>query len=600
MCGVVGFVGNGKVQEFLINGLEKLEYRGYDSAGIYVKDETYNGLFKEVGRIADLKATVDFDLPASIGIGHTRWATHGPATVENAHPHTSPNGRFVLVHNGVIENYTQIKEQYLADVNFYSDTDTEVAVALVEHFSNEGMNTKTAFLKALSVIEGSYAFSLIDNEDPDTLYAAKNKSPLLVGLGEGFNLICSDAMAAIQMTNQYLEIHDKELVTLTENHVQIEKYSGEVVDRQPFIAELDADDLEKGTYPFYMIKEIDEQPTVIRRLISEYTNAEDQFEIEPELKADLLNADRIHIVACGTSYNAGWVGKSLIEKLTKTPVEVHLASEFSYDIPLLGDKPFFIFLTQSGETADSRQALVKVNELGYHSLTITNVKGSTLSREATYTMLLYAGPEIAVASTKAYTAQIAVMSIIAEAMRVERNLPALFDMHQELSKIAAIMEGVLSEKSMLEEWVQNNLIENRNAFYIGRLSDYYVTMEAALKLKEISYIQTEAFAAGELKHGTIALIEEGVPVIALISNPAVATHTRGNVEEVKARGAKAIVISTEEVANEDDFFILPNMPTLLAPLGVVVVTQLLAYYTALHRGLDVDKPRNLAKSVTVE
>ena len=600
MCGVVGFVGNGKVQEFLINGLEKLEYRGYDSAGIYVKDESHNGLFKEVGRIADLKATVDFDLPASIGIGHTRWATHGPATVENAHPHTSPNGRFVLVHNGVIENYTQIKEQYLADVNFYSDTDTEVAVTLVEHFSNEGIDTKAAFLKALSVIEGSYAFSLIDNEDPDTLYAAKNKSPLLVGLGEGFNLICSDAMAAIQMTNQYLEIHDKELVTLTENHVQIEKYSGEVVNRQPFIAELDADNLEKCTYPFYMIKEIDEQPTVIRRLISEYTNAEDQFEIEPELKADLLNADRIHIVACGTSYNAGWVGKSVIEKLTKTPVEVHLASEFSYDIPLLGNKPFFIFLTQSGETADSRQALVKVNELGYHSLTITNVKGSTLSREATYTMLLYAGPEIAVASTKAYTAQIAVMSIIAEAMRVERNLPALFDMHQELSKIAAIMEGVLSEKSMLEEWVQNNLIENRNAFYIGRLSDYYVTMEAALKLKEISYIQTEAFAAGELKHGTIALIEEGVPVIALISNPAVATHTRGNVEEVKARGAKAIVISTEEVANEDDFFILPNMPTLLAPLGVVVVTQLLAYYTALHRGLDVDKPRNLAKSVTVE
>src|SRR5699024_4458988 len=271
-----------------------------------------------------LKATVDFDLPASIGIGHTRWATHGPATVENAHPHTSPNGRFVLVHNGVIENYTQIKEQYLADVNFYSDTDTEVAVALVEHFSNEGMDTIATFLQALSVIEGSYAFSLIDNEDPDILYAAKNKSPLLVGLGEGFNLICSDAMAAIQMTNQYLEIHDKELVTLTENHVQIEKYSGEVVDRQPFIAELDADDLEKGTYPFYMIKEIDEQPTVIRRLISEYTNADDKFEIEPELKADLLNADRIHIVACGTSYNAGWVGKSVIEKLTKTPVEVHL------------------------------------------------------------------------------------------------------------------------------------------------------------------------------------------------------------------------------------------------------------------------------------
>lgn len=602
MCGIVGFIGKGLVQEILVSGLEKLEYRGYDSAGIFVMNEESNGhLFKEEGRIAKLRQAVDFNLSAQIGIGHTRWATHGPATQQNAHPHTSSTGRFILVHNGVIENYAALKATYLPDTVFQSDTDTEVVVALIEYFvEKENLNAKDAFRRVLTVIEGSYAFGLIDQTQPDVLYAAKNKSPLLVGVGKEFNVICSDAMATIHHTNEYIEIQDKEIITLTADAVTIETFVGEVVQRDIFRAELDANDLEKGAYPFYMIKEIDEQPAVIRRLIQTYQSEGGQFEVDADLVQSMLESDRIHIVACGTSYHAGWVGKQLLEKLVKIPTEVHLASEFAYDLPLLSKKPFFIFLTQSGETADSRQALVKVNEKGYPSLTITNVKGSTLSREATYTLLLHAGPEIAVASTKAYTAQIAVMAILSDALRQAKGLVAPFEMAQELSRVATAMEAILADKETIKQWVDAHLMQTRNAFYIGRLMDYYVSMEAALKLKEISYIQTEAFAAGELKHGTIALIEEGTTVIAIISDESIEAHTRANVEEVKARGAVELVIAMQNVSRESDGFILPNVNPLLAPLATVVVTQLISYYTALGRNLDVDKPRNLAKSVTVE
>ena len=602
MCGIVGFIGHGNIQEVLVTGLEKLEYRGYDSAGIYLVDQHHQGhLFKEAGRIAVLKETVDFDIDASVGIGHTRWATHGAAAKHNAHPHQSTNGRFTLVHNGVIENYRELRDLYLYDVTFQSETDTEVVVALINYFSEvEALETKAAFLKTLSLLKGSYAFGLIDQKNPDVLYAAKNKSPMLIGKGDGFNVICSDAMAAIHVTNKFMEIKDGELVTLTANQIVVENTVGEVMERSTYTAELDASDLEKGAYPFYMLKEIDEQPAVLRRLIQTYQNVDGQFELEAELSEALMASDRIYIVACGTSYNAGWVGKSLLESVAQIPTEVHLASEFAYAMPLLSEKPFFIFLTQSGETADSRQALVKVNELNHPSLTITNVKGSTLSREASHTLLLHAGPEIAVASTKAYTAQITVLGILAEVVALLKGLHPSFDMALALGKIASVMESILSEKVELNAWVEENLMETRNAFYIGRTLDYYVSMEAALKLKEISYIQTEAFAAGELKHGTIALIEEGTPVIALISDEVVGAHTRGNIEEVKARGANAVVISMADVAREGDAFVIPAVETALAPLVMVVVTQLLAYYTALGRGLDVDKPRNLAKSVTVE
>lgn len=602
MCGIVGFIGHGNVQEVLVNGLEKLEYRGYDSAGIYVAEEKGKGhLFKEVGRIAALKEIVDFELPATVGVGHTRWATHGAASQQNAHPHQSNSTRFSLVHNGVIENYQQLQAEYLSDVVLSSETDTEIVVALIEYFLvTEGLTTKDAFKRTLEVIEGSYALGLVDVENPTVLYAAKNKSPLLIGRGEGFNVIASDAMATIDVTSEYVEIKDKELITLTQDAVIIEDLAGETVERSSYVAEIDASDLDKGAYPFYMLKEVDEQPAVLRRLLQNYQGDDQQFAFEADMMKTLLASDRVYIVACGTSYNAGWIGRSLFEKLAQIPTEVHLASEFAYDLPLLSEKPFFVFLTQSGETADSRQALVKVNELNYPSLTITNVKGSTLSREASFTLLLHAGPEIAVASTKAYTAQITLMAMLADALRAAKGFEASFDMERELSLVASIMESILAEKAEIKAWIDANLMETRNAFYIGRTLDYYVSMEAALKLKEISYIQTEAFAAGELKHGTIALIEEGTPVIALVSEETVGAHTRGNVEEVKARGANAIVISMQDVAREGDTFVIPKVETALSPLVMVVVTQLLAYYTALGRGLDVDKPRNLAKSVTVE
>ena len=602
MCGIVGFIGHGNVQEVLVNGLEKLEYRGYDSAGIYVAEEKGKGhLFKEVGRIAALKEIVDFELPATVGVGHTRWATHGAASQQNAHPHQSNSTRFSLVHNGVIENYQQLQAEYLSDVVLSSETDTEIVVALIEYFLvTEGLTTKDAFKRTLEVIEGSYALGLVDVENPTVLYAAKNKSPLLIGRGGGFNVIASDAMATIDVTSEYVEIKDKELITLTQDAVIIEDFAGETVERSSYVAEIDASDLDKGAYPFYMLKEVDEQPAVLRRLLQNYQGDDQQFAFEADMMKTLLASDRVYIVACGTSYNAGWIGRSLFEKLAQIPTEVHLASEFAYDLPLLSEKPFFVFLTQSGETADSRQALVKVNELNYPSLTITNVKGSTLSREASFTLLLHAGPEIAVASTKAYTAQITLMAMLADALRAAKGFEASFDMERELSLVASIMESILAEKAEIKAWIDANLMETRNAFYIGRTLDYYVSMEAALKLKEISYIQTEAFAAGELKHGTIALIEEGTPVIALVSEETVGAHTRGNVEEVKARGANAIVISMQDVAREGDTFVIPKVETALSPLVMVVVTQLLAYYTALGRGLDVDKPRNLAKSVTVE
>lgn len=602
MCGIVGCIGNNKIQTVILDGLEKLEYRGYDSAGLFIADnDGTTQLIKRVGRIANLREAVDESVPAFAGIGHTRWATHGPATENNAHPHQSASGRFTLVHNGVIENFAELKEKYLSNVNFHSQTDTEVAVNLVEYFATtENLSGKEAFRRALQEIRGSFAFGLLDAENPDVMYAAKHKSPLLIGLGDGFNVICSDAMATIGQTDTYLEIKDEELITLTKDNVTVETITGEPVERAPFKAELDANDLEKGAYAHYMLKEMDEQPVVLRRIIKEYTNADGLLDVDSTLLEEIQQSDRVYVVACGTSYHAGWIGKYLFEDLAGIPVEVFLASEFAYHQPLLSEKPFFIFLTQSGETADSRQALVKVNEMGYPSLTITNVKGSTLSREASHTLLLHAGPEIAVASTKAYTAQITVMAVLAEVLRRTMGRPQRFDMAHELAVIASAIEGVLADKDVVKALVDKNLLNTRNAFYIGRHLDYYVAMEAALKLKEISYVQTESFAAGELKHGTIALIEEGTPVIALLSEPVVASHTRGNIEEVKARGANAMVIAMEGSERDGDDIVLPRVEMSLAPILTVVVTQLIAYYTSLGKGLDVDKPRNLAKSVTVE
>ena len=603
MCGIVGVVGNRNATDILMQGLEKLEYRGYDSAGIFVTTGKTSSLIKSVGRIADLHAKIGIDVAGTTGIGHTRWATHGKPSENNAHPHTSQTGRFVLVHNGVIENYLDIKNTYLAGHDFKGQTDTEIAVHLIGKFAEEeGLSLLEAFKKALHIIRGSYAFALVDSEDADVIYVAKNKSPLLVGLGEGYNMVCSDAMAMIRETSQFMEIHDQELVIVRKDSVEVQDYDGHTLERESYTAELDLSDIGKGTYPYYMLKEIDEQPTVMRKLISAYTDDKGQVSVDADIVKAVQEADRLYILAAGTSYHAGYASKRMLEELTDTPVELGIASEWGYAMPLLSKKPLFIFISQSGETADSRQVLVKANQMGIPSLTVTNVPGSTLSREVNHTMLLHAGPEIAVASTKAYTAQIATLAFLAKAVGDANasEKAAAFDLVHELSLVAQSIESTLSEKELIDNKVRGLLETTRNAFYIGRGQDYYVAMEASLKLKEISYIQCEGFAAGELKHGTISLIEDGTPVLALLSDEVLASHTRGNISEVVARGAKVLTIAEENVAKEGDDIVLNQVHPYLSPISMVVPTQLIAYFATLHRGLDVDKPRNLAKSVTVE
>lgn len=600
MCGIVGYIGQLDAKEILLKGLEKLEYRGYDSAGIAVANEQGVHVYKEKGRIADLREVVDHSVESQAGIGHTRWATHGEPSFLNAHPHQSALGRFTLVHNGVIENYVQLKREYLENVELKSDTDTEVVVQMIEQFVAGGLSTEEAFRKTLTLLKGSYAIALFDGENTDTIYVAKNKSPLLIGLGDTFNVVASDAMAMLQVTNEYVELLDKEMVIVTKGEAVIKNLDGEVMTRASYIAELDASDIEKGTYPHYMLKETDEQPLVMRKIIQTYQDENGRLAVAGDVADAVAEADRIYIVACGTSYHAGLVGKQYIEMWANVPVEVHVASEFSYNMPLLSKKPLFIFLSQSGETADSRAVLVQVKALGHKALTITNVPGSTLSREADYTLLLHAGPEIAVASTKAYTAQIAVLAILASVAAERNGVDIGFDLVKELGIAANAMEALCDQKDEMEMIAREYLTVSRNAFFIGRGLDYFVCVEGALKLKEISYIQAEGFAGGELKHGTIALIEEGTPVFALATQEHVNLSIRGNVKEVAARGANTCIISLKGLEDADDRFILPEVNPALAPLVSVVPLQLIAYYAALHRGCDVDKPRNLAKSVTVE
>lgn len=600
MCGIVGYIGSQNAKEILLRGLEKLEYRGYDSAGIATRDANGVTVTKAQGRIAELRKEAEKVGDGATGIGHTRWATHGVPSYENSHPHQSSSERFTLVHNGVIENYEELKQQYIPNVDLKSDTDTEVIVQLVEHFSNEGLSTEDAFTKVISLLHGSYALGLLDSEDEDTIYVAKNKSPLLVGIGDDFNVIASDALAMIKVTSEYKELKDQEIVLVQRDHVVIKDLDGNKIERDSYTAEIDASDAEKGVYSHYMLKEIHEQPAVMRRIIQEYQDEQGNLKIDPAIIKDVQAADRIYIIAAGTSYHAGLVGKEFIEKWAGVPTEVHVSSEFVYNMPLLSEKPLFIYISQSGETADSRAVLVETTKLGHKSLTITNVAGSTLSREADHTLLLHAGPEIAVASTKAYTAQIAVLSILSQVVAKEHGREADIDLLRELAKVTTAIETIVDDAPKMEQIATDFLETTRNAFFIGRTVDYNVSLEGALKLKEISYIQAEGFAGGELKHGTIALIEEGTPVIALATQEGVNLSIRGNVKEVVARGAHPCIISMEGLEKEGDTYVIPHVHDLLTPLVSVVTLQLISYYAALHRDLDVDKPRNLAKSVTVE
>lgn len=603
MCGIVGIIGK-SARDVVLNGLKKLEYRGYDSAGIYLNDlNGHEYLTKAVGRIKNLEDKLSDNEQGLVGIGHTRWATHGKPSIANSHPHYSSDKRFYLVHNGVIENYAELKEKYLSDVSFNSDTDTEVVVQLIAKIAKEKcLSGFLAFKEALKLINGSYAFLLVDNKEPDHIFIAKNKSPMMLGIGDGFNIIASDAISVLDQTKLFIDLQDGDVADVTASAINIEDIAGNHIERKPYLVNIDPNSASKGTYEFYMLKEIDEQPSVMRRLSKEYFNDDADVKVDANIVQSVAQSDRIYILAAGTSYHAGLVGKNIIEKYTDIPVEVGIASEFGYHFPKLSKKPFFIFLSQSGETADSRVVLKQVNQLGLPSLTITNVAGSTLSREATYTMLLKAGPEIAVASTKAYTAQVAVQAILAKAVGEYLKIAAAidFDLKRQLALVAEGMQEIVDGKEKINSLAQKYLATTRNAFYIGRGVDYAVALEGALKLKEVSYIQTEGFAAAELKHGTIALIEKGVPVVTLINDPATADLTRGNIQEVESRGANVITIVAKKFAKATDDIILPDVDYYLSPLVTVVPAQLLAYYASKNKGLDVDKPRNLAKSVTVE
>jgi len=595
MCGIVGYIGTEDVKETILNGLERLEYRGYDSAGIALFDGEEVKVFKDEGRIAHLREIIDYDISSTVGMGHTRWATHGKPNKINSHPHQCKEKRFTIVHNGIIENEEELKDKYLKNIELESETDTEVVAQILNKFTKEGEDVNLALRHLMSEIEGSYALAILDSYNREKIYAAKNKSPLLIGKGDGFNMVGSDAMAMISHTNEFFELNDGEYVEISKDKVDIFNIYGVKVERDTYKAELDSDDIEKGTYPHYMLKEIDEQPFVIRRIIAEYQDEKGNLKVDEAVIDKIHNADRIYIIACGTSYHAGLVGKYYFENITEIPAEVHVSSEFVYNTPILSEKPLFIFISQSGETADSRAVLVKVKEMGYPTITLTNVKGSTLYRETDNQLLLHAGPEIAVASTKAYTAQIAVLALVAvKTSNKDINLI------KELSIAANVMETLCDSKDLYKDLANKYLNETRNCFYIGRHLDYYLCMEAALKLKEISYIQTEGFAAGELKHGTIALIEDGTPVIAVITQERVNLNTRSNIKEVSARGANVITISRKGISSKNDQIVIGDLNEFLTPLAAAVPVQLLAYYAALDRGCDIDKPRNLAKSVTVE
>lgn len=609
MCGIVGYVGAKNATPFLIEGLTKLEYRGYDSAGIAVFDGEKIDVEKSVGRLVSLKEKISGHEPQGvIGIGHTRWATHGRPSDRNSHPHTDCSGDFVVVHNGIIENYMALKEDLLKKGHvFKSETDTEVIAHLLEELYKGDF--EAAVREVLTYINGSYSLVFMSKNDPDRLICTKQDNPLVIGLGDGENFIASDIPAIIARTRRTYIINDGEVAVVKKDSIWITNREGQPVTKKVFEVNWNAEAAEKGGYEHFMLKEIHEQPKAIRDTISPRLSKNNDAVVLDELKwnEDYLNSfQKIFIVACGTAYHAGLVGKYYIEKLVRIPVEVDLASEFRYRSPIIDDNTLTIVISQSGETSDTLAALKESKRLGAKTLAITNVVGSSIAREADQVIYTWAGPEIAVASTKAYTTQLVTVFMLAMYMAgikgmiaPQRTKELLTDLRQLPAQISETLEDVEPIKTFAKEY---GFCED--VFFIGRSLDYDVALEGALKLKEISYIHAEAYAAGELKHGTLALIIEGVPVIAIATQKAVYEKTLSNIKEVKARDAIVIGIAarddTELEKYVDHVIKVSQTDELLIPLLTVVPLQLLAYYAAITRGSDVDKPRNLAKSVTVE
>jgi glucosamine--fructose-6-phosphate aminotransferase (isomerizing) len=609
MCGIVGYIGPNQAAPFLIEGLTKLEYRGYDSAGIAVYDGEQINVEKSVGRLESLNKIIEQKKPqGSLGIGHTRWATHGRPSDANSHPHTDCTGKFVVVHNGIIENYLTLKEKLIANGHiFKSETDTEVVAHLFEE-SYEG-DFEGAVKKVLAQIEGSYALVFMTQHEPDKIICTKQDNPLVIGLGQGENFIASDIPAIIARTRRTYILSDGEMAIVTKDSVWVQNRQGVPVTKKVFEVNWDAEAAEKGGYEHFMIKEIYEQPKAIRETLTGRFDKDDSsviFETIKWTKEELVKIKKVAIVACGTAYHAGIVGKYYLENLARIPVEVDVASEFRYRSPLVDEDTLTIVISQSGETLDTLAGLKEAKRLGSKTLAVTNVVGSSIAREADQVIYTWAGPEIAVASTKAYTTQLIVMFLfglymagmretlpqarIKELIAGARNLPA--QAHE-------LLENVDPIKTFAQKYGFNE-----DVFFIGRALDYCVALEGSLKLKEISYIHAEAYAAGELKHGTLALIIEGVPVIALATQEDVYEKTLSNIKEVKARDAVVIGIAMEGDDQIDKYvdhaIHIPRADKYLAPILAVIPLQLLAYYAAKTRGCDVDKPRNLAKSVTVE
>ena len=606
MCGIVGYVGKRNAQDVLLDGLEKLEYRGYDSAGVALALEGGIRVVKSKGRLAELRKRLAVEALArsGCGIGHTRWATHGEPSDVNSHPHSTP--RVSIVHNGIIENYGVLKERLMAKgYTFESETDTEVLVKLIDS-CYEGEPLK-ALRAALAMVRGSYALAVLFRDFPDTLFAVKRESPLIVGWGEEENFIASDIPALLKYTRRYSVLEEGDMAVVNADGIRFYNEFAEPVDREVLTANWDQEAAEKGGYPHFMLKEINEQPAAITATVS--PRVENGL---PDLRVPELTDERlrrigtVHLVGCGTAMHAGMVGKAAIEALARVPAQVEIASEFRYRNPILRPEDLVIIISQSGETSDTLAALKLAKSRGVPVLAIVNVVGSSIARAADYVMYTYAGPEIAVASTKAYMVQMCVLYLFALRLAYARGMQTDAEIRRLTAELLRAGEAIKPRLADCEQikYLASRFVNTQSCFFIGRGFDYSLSLEGSLKLKEISYVHSDAYAAGELKHGTISLVTDGVPVIALATQKQVYEKTISNAKETKSRGAKVLLFTTRDAVVPDgvaDYVVrLDDYDDLLMPLQLIVPLQLFAYYMAVLRGCDVDKPRNLAKSVTVE
>lgn len=607
MCGIIGYIGkNRNAKSVVIRGLERLEYRGYDSAGIAYKYGNKIITRKVQGRVSNLKDQLDFNLESNIAIGHTRWATHGIPSFENAHPHKY--GKITIVHNGIIENYIELRKE-LIDLGyvFSSETDTEVACALLDFlYTKTNYNNINKVISAFQeLVKGTYAIGMIIDDDLETLYTIKKNSPLIIGVNDDENYIASDVPAILEFTNKYIVLEDGEFAKVTADNITIYNKENEIVNKEIKEFEGKAEDIDKNGYDHYMLKEINEQPEVTKKMINAYIDQNNNDIISG--MPDLSKYKDITIVACGSAMHAGLIGKSLIEEYGNIPVNVEIASEFRYKKLFIDKDTLVIAISQSGETADTLEAVKIANKMGCDTLGIVNVNGSSIARSTSKVLYTKAGPEIAVATTKAYSAQATLLSFLAYSLAKNNNdmskLKEINTFLSDLNELPNLMQEILNNKMEYIN-IANNIYKNNNIFFIGRGIDYALCMEGSLKLKEISYIHSEAYTAGELKHGTISLIEEGTPVIGIVTDEKIADKTISNIKEVKSRGANVIYITTDKLNKDGDFYdsklTIKETNPLLQPLLTVLPLQLISYEVAKLRGCDIDKPKNLAKSVTVE